>query len=90
MGDRIYRTEEEIVNLQADTGTASNYLSDQRTAKFGTARRSEHIAAINDLSGGSAIYWHDAWEEFLRDNSIDNSQYIEEERGVFHRTGTYP
>jgi len=88
----IYNTQEEIINLETDVnlGATPARLSDLRTAKFGTARRSEMIAAINVMSGGEAIHHHDAWEEFLRDNSINNSKYIEEERGVFHRTSTYP
>lgn len=84
----IYRTEEEIVNIAAETGGGAR-LSDVRTALFGSNRRSEIIAYINGVTGGNAIHWHDAWEEFLRSKSINNSQYVGEERGVFHRTGTY-
>jgi len=92
----IYNTQEEIINLAGDTGLGANAsvsqsrLSDLRVAKFGTARRSEMIASINVMSGGDDIHYHDAWEEFLRNQSIDNSKYIEEERGIFHRTSTYP
>lgn len=91
---RIYRTEEEIINLAADVGATSNYqyLSDMRVAKFGTNRRSEYIAAVNSLAStpSSHIYHHDVQENFLRSQSVDNSQYIEEERGIFHDTATYP
>lgn len=89
---QIYRTQEEIINLETDVnlGAAPARLSDLRTAKFGTARRSEIIGYINATYGGTSRYWHDAWEGFLRDNSINDSKYIEEERGVFHRTSTYP
>lgn len=89
----IYRTQEEITNLAADTGVGGSIprLSDLRTAKFGTARRSEHIAAIKSLAStpGAEIYWHDTWEDYLRDKSINNSEYVEEERGIFHRTSSY-
>lgn len=93
---QIYRTQEEIINLASDTGLGANAsvsttrLSDMRVAKFGTARRSEIIGFINASSGGSEDKWNDAWEEFLRAQSVANSKYVEEERGVFHRTATYP
>jgi hypothetical protein len=90
----IYRNEEEIVNLAADIGSTAkyNYKSDMRTAKFGTNRRSEYIAAIDTLATtpSGKNYYHDVQENFLRDQSVNNSQYIEEERGIFHDTATYP
>jgi len=87
----IYRTQEEIINLEADVtlGQTPARLSDLRASKFGSARRSEIIAWLNEQTGGTSTHWHDAWEEYLRSKSVDNSQYVEEERGVFHRTDTY-
>jgi hypothetical protein len=92
----IYRTQEEIIRLGIDSGIGANAsvstsrLSDLRVAQLGTARRSEIIAYINSLSGGSETRWHDAWEEYLRSKSINDSKYVEEERGVFHKTSSYP
>lgn len=84
----IYKTEQEIVNLATGNGNTQR-LSDVRVAQFGSARRSEIIAWLNAQTGGSELPWHDAWEEFLRGESIANSKYIEEERAVFHKTGSY-
>lgn len=85
----IYRTQEEINRLAIDTGNganasiSTNRLSDLRVAQFGTARRSEIAAQIGSTR------WHDAWEAYLREQEVNNSKYIEEERSIFHRTKTY-
>lgn len=85
----LYKTETEIVALQAATGDASIHLSDQRTAQFGSARRSDIIGWVADQNNDSQQRWHDGWEKFLRGQSINNSNYIEEERAVFHKTTGY-
>ena len=85
----IYQTQEEITALQKATSTSSKYLSDQRVAKFGSNRRSKIIAWVADQNNDSQQKWHDGWEKFLRGQSINNSNYISEERGIFHKTTGY-
>jgi len=85
----LYKREEEIVALQKATNTTSKYLSDQRTAQFGSARRSEIVGWVADQNNDSQKKWHDGWEKYLRGKSVNNSKYIEEERAVFHKAVGY-
>lgn len=82
-----HRTQNEIIRLTIDTEDATagpKRLSDLRTALFGSNRRTDIIKYL-----ASGTKWHDAWEEYLRSKSINNSNYIEEERDVFHQTSSY-
>ena len=82
-----HRTQNEIIRLAIDTADATSSpkrLSDLRTALFGANRRTDIIKYL-----ATGTRWHDAWEEYLRSKSIDNSKYVEEERDVFHQTSSY-
>jgi len=88
----LYKTQEEITELSIKNGDTSRYLSDQRTALFGSNRRTDIIgySAQQNSSTKEHQYYHDEWEEFLRSQSINNSKYIEEEKSVFHKISNYP
>ena len=52
--------DEVITKLKAATSTASNYLSDQKVAQYGSGRKDEVVASIGD-NGQS-------WEKLFFEN----------------------